>query len=410
MTAAFPATAALTAPARWFIGLGMLALAGAVVADALHVLFGVAAGWETAMRGPVPALANVVAAAIVVIRAAVERERRAVWILLAAGFCSYAVAFVLWGCWLEFTPHPSEPSVADLFWSGMYVFCAACLIVAARGYSPRGLSLKVWLDGMIAATALAAVGMAFVVPPLIHSGNANHASVMTNMLYPLADLVVGVLIVAVIGVRGWQLDRKWLVLVAGFGCWLTADTMCAIQVVNGALSGHSSATLMYMIAFACVAAGAWQPERHPAKGGRSHWSTLVLPSVFTLAAPTILIYDHFSRVPLSAFVLTLVALVVAMLRLSLALRDSLHLRDVQHDALTDELTDLPNRRMFFGRLDEGLADAREQRASLTLLMLDLDNFKQINDTLGHEAGDELLRLIGPRLARAAHAGEVTARL
>ncbi len=90
----------------------------------------------------------------------------------------------------------------------------------------------------------------------------------------------------------------------------------------------------------------------------------------------------------------------AMLRLTLALRDMLTLKDLERAALTDDLTGLPNRRMFLARLHEQVADLQREGGTLTTLMLDLDNFKQLNDTLGHDAGDELLRLTGPRLSRA----------
>ena len=88
-----------------------------------------------------------------------------------------------------------------------------------------------------------------------------------------------------------------------------------------------------------------------------HWSTLVVPGAFMLVAPIVLVYDHFSRVSLLALVITWIALLVAIARISLALRDTLSFRDVQRAALTDDLTGLPNRRMFFSHLREQLAIA-----------------------------------------------------
>ncbi len=70
-------------------------------------------------------------------------------------------------------------------------------------------------------------------------------------------------------------------------------------------------------------------------------------------------------------------------------------------ALTDELTGLPTRRLFLDRLDEGLAQARRIDRCLTVLFIDLDGFKSINDALGHAAGDAMLRSTTERLL-AAH--------
>ena len=82
----------------------------------------------------------------------------------------------------------------------------------------------------------------------------------------------------------------------------------------------------------------------------------------------------------------------------------------RHSALTDSLTGLLNRRGFEQLLDEGLADAHENRSALSLLVLDCDDFKEINDRAGHEFGDALLAEIGRVLPQVLPAGAGAARL
>ncbi len=79
-------------------------------------------------------------------------------------------------------------------------------------------------------------------------------------------------------------------------------------------------------------------------------------------------------------------------------------------ATTDELTGLPNREYFRTRLEEQVAGADRGRNTFAVMLIDLDRFKEINDTLGHHYGDELLRELGPRLAASVEPAGLVARL
>jgi diguanylate cyclase (GGDEF)-like protein len=79
-------------------------------------------------------------------------------------------------------------------------------------------------------------------------------------------------------------------------------------------------------------------------------------------------------------------------------------------AYRDALTDLPNRRLFFDRLTIALAQAHRYRHRLAVIFVDIDRFKSINDGLGHEAGDELLRAVAERLGNSVREGDTVARL
>jgi diguanylate cyclase (GGDEF)-like protein len=85
------------------------------------------------------------------------------------------------------------------------------------------------------------------------------------------------------------------------------------------------------------------------------------------------------------------------------------LQDLSHQAFHDDLTGLPNRALFVDRLDHALARAKRGVLSVAVLYLDLDNFKDVNDTLGHEAADELLAAVAMRLAGCIRAEDTIAR-
>jgi two-component system, cell cycle response regulator len=79
-------------------------------------------------------------------------------------------------------------------------------------------------------------------------------------------------------------------------------------------------------------------------------------------------------------------------------------------AMYDALTGLPNRRLLMDRLSLAIAHARRNMSTMAVMFLDLDEFKEINDTLGHDVGDTLLRQVADRLVAAMRQEDTVARL
>jgi len=88
---------------------------------------------------------------------------------------------------------------------------------------------------------------------------------------------------------------------------------------------------------------------------------------------------------------------------------SQELKQVRVLSLTDELTELPNRRAFMQRLEEELQRAKRYRSGFCVALLDLDHFKQINDTYGHAAGDEMLRNYANNILSVLRRSDMVAR-
>jgi diguanylate cyclase (GGDEF)-like protein len=86
------------------------------------------------------------------------------------------------------------------------------------------------------------------------------------------------------------------------------------------------------------------------------------------------------------------------------------LAELAHQAFHDSLTGLPNRSLLLGRLAEEISAATDRRERIALLLIDLDGFKQVNDTLGHHAGDALLQGVAERLLHAVDDKATLARL
>jgi diguanylate cyclase len=167
------------------------------------------------------------------------------------------------------------------------------------------------------------------------------------------------------------------------------------------------------IAVASVAAGVaaglglcrWHPTR-PAP----EFSPVVLAAILTYAsvALALLTIGQFTDVNDVAIALATATVLAGMARAGLTVIE--RLRESHTQALTDDLTGLANRRHLVDTLQTTIESAGEREGELALLLIDLDGFKELNDTLGHHAGDEVLRQIGPRLKELLRGDDTLARL
>ena len=107
---------------------------------------------------------------------------------------------------------------------------------------------------------------------------------------------------------------------------------------------------------------------------------------------------------------SLFSLPLLMLPLLAIYRDGQQALLIEHQSLHDSLTALPNRVLLHDRIDQAIRVARRDEAAVAVLLIDLDHFKEVNDTLGHHHGDLLLNEIGPRLAETLRESDTIARL
>ena len=112
---------------------------------------------------------------------------------------------------------------------------------------------------------------------------------------------------------------------------------------------------------------------------------------------------------MSAVISVLVALLAGSRQRALALVAE-KTAELRHQALHDPLTGLANRVLALDRAEKMLARARRAESAVAALYVDVDGFKQVNDTFGHAAGDELLRLVAERLEREVRESDTAARL
>ena len=83
--------------------------------------------------------------------------------------------------------------------------------------------------------------------------------------------------------------------------------------------------------------------------------------------------------------------------------------DLKHQAYFDQLTEIPNRTLFLDRAKNALNQAKRSNDALAIIFIDLDDFKEINDTLGHEGGDNMLKALSERFIKSARNTDTVSR-
>ena len=353
--------------------------------------------------------AELAAAALVLARALLVRAERPAWLVLALGILFYAAADIYYTLVLEPMASIPTPSLSDAGYLGFYVCAYVMLVLLVRSHV-RHFHASVWLDGAIGALSVSAVGAALVLEPVIHTTHGTFAAVATNLAYPLGDLLLLAFVVGVFALTGWRPGRTWALIGAGFALLGVADSIYLFRVAEDTYVAGTVLDTMWPAGLLLLALSAWcMPRRHHEIRFEG-LAVMVAPCVFALPAIALLIRANYVHQGPITEALATAALVVAGARFALAFNDVRRLSEVrERQARTDELTGLSNRRHFYSLLDAAIDGCRGRGGTFALLMLDLDNFKELNDTLGHYAGDLVLEQIGPRM-QAVLRGGATARL
>jgi two-component system cell cycle response regulator len=322
---------------------------------------------------------------------------RTAWTLIAAGIAAWGCGDLYWSTALSNLAVIPVPSPADVGYLLFVPLTFAGLVVLARARL-AGVPRTLAADGVSAALAVGAVCAAIVVQAVLGIGGSTR-EVVTNLAYPVSDMILIGLIVGAIALRGWSLDRTWGVLVIGTIAYGITDSLYLVTVAKDTYTYPSLFDFGWTGAAVLYAWAAWQRVTPPTPTERQGgMREIVLPLGFALMGLAVLIYADASHVNALAVALAAASLLAVMVRLTMTFAENLEmLRASRFEALTDSLTGLGNRRALSVELARQMRRATQLRP-LVLVLFDLDGFKYYNDNFGHPAGDELLSRLGRRLS------------
>ena len=381
---------------RWLLGgmAGVYALATLIPKDDKPTW------WDTWFYGV--AILGVTLAGLA--RPLLVKRDRLPWLLLALAAISWAAGDQYWTIMFADADEIPLPSPADVGYVALYPLASVGLILLARSQLKR-VSLSVVLDALVASLAVGAVVSAFTVSRVITGISGSPAEVITNLSYPLGDLVLIVVVVATLSMVGWPADPVWWLLVAGFGLFAVADTAYLL----GANSWYDDGSWVdgaWMAGIALIPlAGTLRRRTAPAVlGGLTAVAVQVMFSLVGLSVLVVSAFVHMHPLTIALAASCLVAAVTA-----LTYEQTQALRRSRTEALTDDLTTLGNRRVLDDRMPALIAESSQGRP-LLLSIVSIRHLPEINETLGYEYGDGLLAALGTRLRERFDGRTVSARL
>jgi diguanylate cyclase (GGDEF)-like protein/PAS domain S-box-containing protein len=484
------------------------------------------------------------AALLCALRVKSAGSERVAWAIMATAVAVDLLGWLVYWTVIEGLDPVPFPSVADALWLAAYALYYVALLALLRARVARFES-SAWLDGAIGALALGALSAVLVFAPVLASTGGNRLAVITNLGYPLGDMLVLSLVVMTFAFSGWRPGRAWLLVGGAMSIKVVADSIYLYQSSAGTWEQGSLLNVSWPAAVLLIALSAWAQPRASAPLELEGWRMMAVPVAFAGIALGVLVYGSVADVSLVTVVLSTCALALAAARSGLTFtrarrlaehsrrsevalrqaesrfrsafeeapigmsmialdgrflsvnralceitgysRDELETRSfrcithpddtsaddealramlageiahqqtekryihedgrvvpvllsstlvrdavgeplhvlnqvqditerkrfedqLQYLADHDSLTGLFNRRRFEEELTRELANAARYGNRAALLAIDLDNFKYINDSLGHAVGDQLIARLGDALRSRLRRTDVLARL
>jgi diguanylate cyclase (GGDEF)-like protein len=337
-----------------------------------------------------------------------EHPHRKTWVLLALGELLPLIGeLVITGYYGGYEELPF-PSFADGLFMMFYPATLAALLLLCFHYSHGLRGRTIALDTLVTALTVSAFLIWLAFDGVIASIDGSLSTRILLLLAPACDMLMVILIVIFMVILQRHERQPWmLLLLAALTARMLADTAYYFAIARNTYVPDTIMDVAWPIASSCYAYAALSATRRTTHEANRTWLQLTIPSMLGAASFALLIIDRTNGgVPALSIALAAATVVLVGLRNVSAYRELQHLATARRDLRTDELTRIGNRRL----MNELLQDRVTAGTAFGVLILDLNRFKEVNDSLGHATGDELLRQVAERLTASVGEHGSVARL
>ncbi len=358
---------------------------------------------------------ELLASALCLSRALTRQHGRAVPLVLGAALLSWSLGDTVLTVESLGGATPPTPSLADGFYLGFFPLAYVAVVMFMRG-QVRRLNSPSWLDSAVAGLGAATVCAAFVFNSVRTATGASALAVSTDLAYPAGDLLLLVLVVGSTAMLSGRRKTPWILLASGMALNVAGDTFNLLGSAAGAV--HVGAVvngIAWPVSILLMSVAVWVPSGHSDPRALPKPTGFLLPGLAAGAGLVVLVLGALAEVEVNRVAVALATATLAVVGVRLAVSVA-SLRTLTHrherHSLTDYLTGLGNRRYLFHVLSSFFAETSASGAErgLAFLFIDLNRFKEVNDSFGHHAGDEILRHMGERFRGALRPTDALVRL
>ncbi len=364
---------------------------------------------------------------------------RATWWLFAVGSLCSIGADVVATVYQSVDVVVPVPSIADVLYLAAYPFYI-CAVLRLSHRAGRRASRERWVDAAIVTLGATALAWHVLMASYAHDATVSMVGRLTLLSYPVMDIGVVFIVVSALffaEVRGAAAKLIGAAMVV----MLLGDVGYDLLAQHDAYTSGDLIDVTWLLNYVLIGVAAMHPSMvgarsavRSARQGQLAW--MPVAAFLGFAVPlTLLLIGGVSGANNEVPELTSLAIVMGLLvavrviwmftalrhqaaqllvrsqslQESLRERDSLA-ADLRHQAFHDDLTGLANRALLHDRVDHALARLERESGMAALMLFDLDGFKNVNDSLGHRAGDALLTTVSRRIAALVRPGDTIARL
>lgn len=404
----------------WAAALGAVGLGSFVV----FLFAGVASAWSLLVVNDLVQTGSALGAGLICVWVARSGrpERRLGWSLIAVALVGWGAGQGYWS-WSEIVAGREAPfpSPADLGYLTFPVFAVAGAWKLQAGSAAALARGRAIADALTMAAVLFILSWPLLLDPIFDAESERLLALTVALAYPVGDLVVlGLTLLLLSRTRGG--GPAMLLLSGGLVAMVAADCGFAYLTTAGTYRTGSVVDVGWVTAFLLCAVAAVADsgaDRNDREWTGTSRAAIVLPLV-PLAAGVLALGTQawIGRLERPVVVAAILLFGLIAIRRVVVLTENDRLVEVirrreeqlRHQAFHDPLTGAANRLLFLDRLEHAATLRRSDGGRLTVLYLDLDDFKTVNDRLGHATGDALLCSVAERLHGCVRSGDTVARL